>query len=64
MTASLHAEHPDISVCTKTALPLTCNVRTARDHESIHAPPLVAARSPGFAFATCAMDKGEFLATI
>jgi IS5 family transposase len=47
------------AVCTRTGLPLAWEVSTARQHESLSAPPLLAAlRSRGLAAETVALDKG------
>jgi hypothetical protein len=54
-----------MAVCTATDLPLTWNLRTARENESLHALALIdATRTRGFAAETCAMDKGYDLATV
>jgi hypothetical protein len=54
-----------MAVCTATDLPLAWNVRTARDHEAIHALPLIdAARARRFAVETAALDKGYDVGSI
>jgi hypothetical protein len=53
----------DMAVCTATDLPLAWNVRTARDHEAIHALPLIdAARARGFAVETAGWTRATTLA--
>jgi hypothetical protein len=55
----------DMAVCTATDLPLAWNVRTARDHEAIHALPLIdAARARGFAVEPAALDTGYDVGSI
>jgi hypothetical protein len=49
----------DAAVCTTTGLPVAWNVRTASEHESKFALPLIdAARERGFAVNVAIMDKG------
>jgi Transposase DDE domain len=49
----------DMAVCADTGLPVVWNVRTASEHESLHALPLIdRAREQGFAVKVAIADKG------
>jgi hypothetical protein len=49
----------DAAACSRTGLPLACQVRTARRYESLYVAPLLdALHARGFQPETCAMDKG------